>query len=259
MRGASSGFPLHGWYVISLRPLGEHAGVRRAATRLGAATFAVSTLRLQALPAGPALRAALRCPRVVVTSPAAARFAHDQLPLAPRPGQHWYALGGGTAAALHRRGVDEVRLPRRGSDSEALLALAELQNLAGQAVGLVTAPGGRELLASSLRARGADLSVAEVYRREPVVPAPARLHALRQLPDASALLVTSEQALAALWQALDAPTRAQLLRRPCVTASARLRERAALLGFTELLQAVDARPASLLDCLAAHVEATRFR
>src|SRR5690606_23552798 len=84
---------LAGWYVISLRPSGSHAPVRRAATALGARTLSISTLALRPQPAGPALQAALACPLVIVTSPAAVQFARRQLPLVAAPDQRWLALG----------------------------------------------------------------------------------------------------------------------------------------------------------------------
>lgn len=41
---------LQGWYVISLRPVGGHAGLRRAASARGAQLLAISPLRLTGLP-----------------------------------------------------------------------------------------------------------------------------------------------------------------------------------------------------------------
>lgn len=259
MPRASQPLPLQGWYVISLRPLNQHGGVRRSAARTGAKTFALSTLRLAALDAGDSLREALRCPRVIVTSPAAVRFAHAQQPLARRRGQCWFALGAGSAAALRRRGVTGVLRPEAGSDSEALLAHPRLQALRGESVGLVTAPGGRGLLAPALRARGAALVTAQVYRRETLAPKPARLRALAALPAQSALLLTSNEAFGTLWSALGERARQALRERPCIVASARLQAQAAALGFSRVVRAADARPSSLLGALAGHVGDGRFR
>ena len=186
---------------------------------LGARAFALSTLRLQALDAKSALRAALACPMVLVTSPAAVRAADAQVSIGPRRGQRWFAVGAGSAAALARRGVSDVRIPAIGSDSEALLAHSELQELGGQAIGLITAPGGRGLLASQLKARGAQLEIAEVYRRERLTPAPTRLRALAALPETTALMLTSSEAFDPLWETLPPVLRKQLARRPCVVAS----------------------------------------
>ena len=54
-------------------------------------------------------------------------------------------------------------------DSEGLLALPCLQDPDGQDVALVTAPQGRDLLANTLRGRGANLLRADVYARIPVM------------------------------------------------------------------------------------------
>ena len=59
-------------------------------------------------------------------------------------------------------------------DSEGLLELPALQELAGIDVGLVTAPEGRGLLAPALRERGAELLRADVYVREPIALSPLR-------------------------------------------------------------------------------------
>ena len=259
MSRASSKNPLRGWYVISLRPLGEHGGVRRSASKCGAVVFALSTLRLRSLDAGATLREVLRCPRIVVSSPTAARFAGAQRKLVARRGQRWYAQGPGTAAALRRCGICGVRTPAAGFDSEALLMDPELAQVRGESLGLITAPGGRGLLAAALRKRGARVLRAEVYRRQTMPLAAARLRALAALPARSALLLSSGEALAVLWQALDAPGRAQLAKRPCVAASARLATQARALGFTRVLLADDAQPASLLKALSDHVDEPGFR
>ena len=105
---------LDGCYVISLRPVGAHAAMRRAAARHGARVLALSPWRLSGRddPATRrALRAALAAPRVVFTSPAAVRHARALQALHARRGQVWCAVGAGTAAALHRAGVDEDARP----------------------------------------------------------------------------------------------------------------------------------------------------
>ncbi|MEO8160309.1 MAG: uroporphyrinogen-III synthase [Arenimonas sp.] len=250
---------MQGWYVISLRPLGQHDALRRQAAKFGASSFALSTLRLQARRGGEDLGAALRCPRVVFTSPAAVRFAQAQRPLRARAGQLWFAPGAGTAAALRRAGIERVEHPARGAGAEWLLADPRLQSLQGARVGIVTAPGGRELLLETLRGRGAVLHLAPVYQRTPMQPTPARLRALDALPARSALLLSSGEALRSLWQSLDASGRARLCRRPCVASSERLATQARALGFAAPLRAEDARPASLLAALAAHAADARIR
>src|SRR6185312_12626032 len=122
-------------------------------------------------PTGTALDTALACENVIYTSPSAVRFAMRlrmlrQQSRRSRSIPRVFALGAATAAALRRAGIDGILVPPR-ADSESLLALPELQPVQDQTVGLVTAPGGRGLLAQELRKRGARLAVAEVYERRP--------------------------------------------------------------------------------------------
>ncbi len=258
MDKARSAPTLAGWYVISLRPSGSHAPVRHAATPLGARTLSISTLALRPQSAGPALQAALACPVVIVTSPAAVLFARRQLPLCAAPGQCWLALGEASAKSLKRAGIVDVRVPDTGTDSEALLDLPELQAPL-DAVGLVTAPGGRGLIAETLAQRGARVHRANVYRREALHPTAGRLRTLRKLPSQSALLVSSLEAFDGLWQRLDEAGRRVLLARPAVASSPRLAAHLAGLGFQAIVLAPGAAPATMIDALAGDVGQGRFR
>ncbi|WP_374602829.1 uroporphyrinogen-III synthase [Arenimonas sp.] len=258
MDKARSAPTLAEWYVISLRPSGSHAPVRHAATALGARTLSISTLALRPQPAGPALQAALACPVVIVTSPAAVQFARRQMPLCAAPGQHWLALGEASAKALRRAGIENVRFPDTGTDSEALLALPELQAPL-DTVGLVTAPGGRGLIAETLAQRGAQVHRANVYRRESLHPTAGRLRMLRKLPAQSALLVSSLEAFEGLWRRLDEAGRQLLRTRPVVASSPRLAAHLAGLGFQAIVLAPGAGPATLVEALAADVGQGRFR
>lgn len=201
----------------------------------------------------------LRCPNIIVTSPAAVHFAQSQVALSTARECQWLAVGAGTAAALHHAGITNVMTPLSRADSEGLLALPPLQQIAGQPVGLITAPGGRGLLSSELARRGALVELAEVYRREPMAISPARLRSLAGLPESSALLLTSEEGFSPLWQALDAESRAALLSRPCVVPGERLAACAHTFGFSRVLRAVNARPPEMLEALGKHVEAACFR
>lgn len=249
--------PLSGWYVISLRPPGQHAPIRRAAAALGAGCFALASLRLEALPAAATLAQALACDRVIATSPAAARFAAEAAAgLRQRRGQRWFALGPGTAAALRRGGVAHVRTPARGHDSEALLALPALQDVRNTTIGLLTAPGGRDLLAMQLQRRGATVVRADLYRRRARPPTAARKRALLQLPPRrSALLVSSAEAFAVLWESCTPAERQRLRRFHAVASSARLRTLLHGLGFPTPGLAAGAQPRAMLAAVREHAAA----
>lgn len=81
------------------------------------------------------------------------------------PGLRCAAVGKGSGAALARLGIGDVLVPQGRFDSEALLALPELQQVAGRRVVIFRGEGGRELLGEELIRRGADLTLVECYRR----------------------------------------------------------------------------------------------
>ena len=240
-----------GWYVISLRPQGEHASLRRAATTHGARLIALSPWKLRLHTddaARAALRLALDAPRVLFTSPAAVRAAAALLEFHPRPDQAWIAVGSGTARALRRAGVEGVQSPAR-MDSEGLLELPVLRQLAGIDVGLVTAPEGRAFLAATLRERGARIVRADVYAREPIALPPSALRKLRALRAPAILALSSEGALRHVLARAPAEILAQLRAAPVVAASARLQRIAREEGFAEVELAEGPRPRQLLAAM----------
>lgn len=241
-----------GWYVISLRPQGGHAALRRAAAAQGARLIALSPWRVAARSddrTRQALALALSAPRILFTSPNAVRAGAALLPLARESGQAWIAVGSGTAAALRKAGIDGVVFPSR-MDSEGLLALPSLQALAGTRVGLVTAPEGRETLLPALRQRGADVLRADVYAREPVALSAQTLRKLRTLDAPAALALSSGGALKRLLDSAPADVLERLRSQLVAAASPRLRELAREAGFAEVELAEGPLPGQLIAAMA---------
>ena len=117
-------------------------------------------------------------------------------PASGRGGLKFATVGQGSAKALRELGVTNVIAPTERFDSEGLLAMPELQNIAGWHVMIFRGDGGRELLGDTLRARGATVEYAACYRRsKPQWDAEALQGAG---PDA--ITVTSSEALGYLWQ-----------------------------------------------------------
>lgn len=237
------------WYVISLRPCGAHAPLRRAAKAAGHGFVALPPWRIvprEDAAARDALRAALAARATVFTSPAAVAAARALLPWPA--GMHAIAVGGGTAAALRRAGAGRVEHPSR-MDSEGLLALPVLAQVAGVDIGLVTAPGGRGVIAPALQARGARLHRADVYAREPVRPSPRALATILALESRLAVAVSSAEALQRVMEAVDAPVRARLVGARVLAASRRVEATARTLGFDDVVVAAGPRPAQLVAAL----------
>lgn len=240
------------WHLISLRPQGQHDPLRRAAARFGARTVALSPWRLR-LRTDAASRAllvqALDCDRIVFTSPAAVDAAARLLPLQPIPAGVAVTVGEGTARLLHRHGVTDVQAPSR-MDSEGLLALPAMQRLQGKRVALVTAPGGRGMIAAQVQAMGAQLLRADVYDRVPLAVSPATLARLQALPGPTVLAVSSGEALELILPQLPDMLLQRWRHAPLVTASERLAQLATVQGFVQTRVAAGPMPAQL--AAAAH-------
>lgn len=240
------------WHLISLRPQGQHDTLRSAAARLGARTVALSPWRLM-LHNDPATRdrlvAATGCDRLIFTSPAAAEAAARLLPLHTLRRGSVFAVGEGTARVLRQHGAPDVHAPTR-MDSEGLLALPAMQSLHGLQVALVTAPGGRGMIAAQVRERGAALTRVDVYTRVPLPISAATVARLLALQGPTVLAVSSGEALETVLPQLPATLLERWRQAPVVTASARLAALAGNHGFRYVSVAAGPLPAQLVS--AAH-------
>jgi uroporphyrinogen-III synthase len=142
------------------------------------------------------------------------------------------AVGQATAKALQQAGIEVSLVPEQGFNSEALLSLLALQQLQCQRCVIVRGVGGRELLAETLRALGAQVDYLEVYRRQPFVGDLAGLIALLRRQALDVITLTSAEALQALTALLPTqPERDLLFACPLVVISDRLGLMASNLGF----------------------------
>ena len=242
---------LKGWYVILLRPALTRGALLRAVKRHGARPIPLPGLRLAATEdtdaANRSLEQALRAPLVAVTSPAAVHFARQLPAWRHATSTRFAAVGSGSAQALRRAGLTEVIAPEDRQDSEGLLALPQEMSLSS--VGLVTAPGGRDRLATVLGERGVSVRRADVYRRLPPRLDSRHLRALAAADGPTALLHSSAEALANLHDALPASAWRQLLRAQVIPSSERLAAQARELGFRVGPTAASATPRDLLAAL----------
>lgn len=107
-------------------------------------------------------------------------------------------VGRGSERALQRHGFAAVIAPRERFDSEALLDLPELKEVARKRVLIFRGEGGRELLGETLVARGAAVEYAECYRRGRPQADPAPLLDLCARRELDAFTVTSSEGMANL-------------------------------------------------------------
>jgi uroporphyrinogen-III synthase len=127
----------------------------------------------------------------------------------PRLLQHWVevparlrfaAIGPATAAELKKFGIDGTLTPDNRYDSESLLALPEMQNVASRKIMIFRGVGGREMLGDTLKQRGAHVEFAECYRRTNPQTDMHTLEVRRQQGELDAIVVTSSEAMRHLLQ-----------------------------------------------------------
>jgi uroporphyrinogen-III synthase len=162
------------------------------------------------------------------------------------PALKFATVGQGSAKALREQGIPDAIAPTERFDSEGLLGLPELQNVAGWRVMIFRGDGGRELLGDTLKARGATVEYAACYRRsKPQWDASALLGAA---PDA--ITVTSSEALGHLWQMLGDAQRDSLCNTPLFVQHLRIAELAQQQGWQQV-QLAAAGEDGLLSALIA--------
>jgi uroporphyrinogen-III synthase len=125
--------------------------------------------------------------------------------------------------------------------SESLLALTEMQDVAGQKMMIVRGETGRELLADTLRARGANIQYLEVYKR--CLPRYTQEEVTRALK-VDTIIVTSVAGLENLCQLINDET---MKHKMLVVVSERIKQVALGLGFQRIAVTDDVSDTAIAD------------
>lgn len=219
-----------------------------------------TALRLPAFEIGPpedetalrALAAGLDAYDIAVfVSPNAVRGVFQSPVRTMPPTLQLAAVGPATAQALADAGHARVIVPASGFNSEALLELPELADVADKRVVIFRGDGGRDLLRQVLQSRGAAVEYAEVYRRLRPRPPSAEVRAALRRHEVDAVVVGSAQALESLASLCTDELRDGLLAAQLVVASGRMIQMAESLGFRDPLVASEPVDRALVDALIA--------
>jgi uroporphyrinogen-III synthase len=159
------------------------------------------------------------------------------------------AVGNATARALSGSGLDPTLVPKR-MDSEGLLALPELQEVAGKTIYILRGNGGRELLSETLRERGAQVRQVEVYRRELPQRHAAAANLVRGWEHLVQVVIATSNAIVDNLYTLLGDEGAEYLRRtPIIVVSQRMAEHVIERGCEHVHVANSATDADLLTAL----------
>ena len=251
--------PLQGRRILVTRPAAQAASLARMIAAQGGQAVLFALLEIGPADDDAALRRAIAqlddYAVAIFISANAAAFSVPQILAAggwPKTLQA-AAIGQSTAAQLASLGVEDVICPAARFDSEALLELPALAAgaLAGKKVLLLRGNGGRELLADTLRQRGATVDCVTCYRRSGPADGPALLLTAWRAGQLNALTVSSSEGLRHLLDLLDVEGRAFLQKTPLFVPHARIAENARALGLEKIIL-TDAADAGLIAGLGAY-------
>lgn len=156
--------------VLVTRPHGQHEPLITALQQAGWPCEHLPLMSIEAIEDNPLIKSTImdldQFQHVICVSANAARLATDwidqywpQMPF----GMHWYAVGEASARPFNALDIFP-QVPHQAL-TEGLLALDGLQTITGDKVLILRGEGGRETLAESLTARGAEVQYLELYRR----------------------------------------------------------------------------------------------
>lgn len=237
LRELYDNLPLAGLNVVVTRPREQAVELARRLEQLGAKPLLFPLLEIEAVSDEHLLHEQLsrlkQADIAIFISPNAVRHGMAAIHAAggvPATVQI-AAVGQTSAKALRELGVVRVIAPTERFDSESLLALAELQGVAGKRVMIFRGDGGRELLGDTLKARGAVVEYVTCYlRRKPDTNVGEMIAAAP-----SAITVTSSEALGHLWEMLEKADRTRIAGMPLFVPHERIAQAARQQGWQHVV------------------------
>ena len=162
-----------------------------------------------------------------------------------------FAIGPGTAKMASDFFGREVIHPGDGSISEDLVALPSLINIEGKRIAIFRGTEGREFLAGSLQARGAEVDYFEVYERNSTKKSCQALMEVINENHVNVLTITSGDSLNILNRLFleSRNTFPKVFHMPMVVPSARVSRLAAEFGFEQVKLAQGADTESMVSAL----------
>jgi len=252
--------PLEGRGIVVTRPRAQAAGLAQRIEGAGGVVFRLPAIEIEDVPdLGPILTLIERLEDfdlAIFISPSAVAKAMNLIRL--RRGERAWperlqiaAIGRASRRALEQLGCSEVIAPTAQADSEALLALPALSAMSGRRVVIFRGDGGRELLGDTLRARGAEVSYAECYRRSRPRADCGPLLAAWARGAVHAVTVSSGEGLGNLYDMLGKLGQQWLRSTPLFVPHDRLLRNAAQLGIREI-RVAGAADEDMVDALVAY-------
>lgn len=159
------------------------------------------------------------------------------------------AVGSKTAELLTASGFRVDLVPESGFNSEALLALPELQSLEDKKILILKGQGGRDLLRETLIQRGADVHELALYHRDLPEASPDALNQKGQRGEIDIVAVTSLEILSNLQTLLGSDGQGWLKRVVLLAGSSRIADQARGEGFSQIIVSADPSDESMFGAV----------
>ncbi|WP_286263553.1 uroporphyrinogen-III synthase [Thalassotalea atypica] len=184
---------------------------------------------------------------IIFVSVAAVEYAHQTVPLSHWPSCTVLAVGQATKNKLISLGISTVISPEI-QTSEGLLELSELSHPHNRNIIIVRGNGGRELIAESLRGRGAQVHYIESYQRRWIEQPEDICHQWQQL-NVNCIVITSNEILQSVVQLTK--NKEYFWQHSClwIVASERIAKNASALGLQNVFCAYGASDEAILGAL----------
>ena len=220
--------PLTGKGILVTRPSAQSGELMLALTAAGGTAFQLPVIEI--VPRNPdAIRSDLAAlpdsDIVIFVSRNAVTYGAEAIALRASASTKIAAIGHATQSALVGAGFEVHICSDKGFDSEHLLTHAELEDVAGKNLLIVRGSRGRELLADTLRRRGAKVDYLSAYERKTATPDDRQLSQLLEAWQNGAIdevIIMSVDSLTSLMKILPTDSHHLLRKTRLVTPSKRV-------------------------------------
>lgn len=162
------------------------------------------------------------------------------------------AVGAATAGAMEARGHTADIVPKGDFRSESLLALDTLEHVASKRIVIFRGQNGRELLANTLRRRGATVDYAECYRRAIPQSDPSYIEQHWSAGKIDVVTATSIEGVKNLHKLLNEDGKALMKGTPIIVISTRMAQACEQMDLTgEIVLADDASDPAIVAAIEA--------
>ncbi len=239
--------PLTGITILNTRPVHQAQELSLLIKKAGGQTLPFPVLEIRAVKVDSEIPS---FDRIIFISRNAVEFGLPVLG-GRLKSQVIYTVGATSAAKLHEQGFEDIEYPEKDTTSEGLLSLPSLQTdvIHGQTILIVRGQGGRELLADTLRQRGATVCYLETYRRGRPQSDPTLLLQNLDQQLIQAVVVTSGEGLENMISMIPDGYQQKLIGIPLVVIGQRMLQKAQTLGFYECQTSKNASDAGILQTL----------